>query len=181
LMADEGQIRQALINLIRNAREALSGAGPKRLTISAAVAAGSSERLVLKIADSGAGIAPGDLAKIFDPFFSTKAQGTGLGLALVQQIVVDHGGQIDVDSVPGRGTTFTLAFPTRAAGGHGAGASSAAGGVAVGGGATPLAEPVVEGGEGQVQGGGIGRPEDERVLEGDGGGGALTGRGQGAA
>jgi two-component system, NtrC family, sensor kinase len=180
LPADEAQLRQALINLMRNAREALASAPIKRIGISV-VNDHPSGCLLIRVSDSGAGIEQRDLGKIFDPFFSTKAQGTGLGLALVQQIVVDHGGQIDVDSVPGRGTTFTLAFPTRAAGGHGAGASSAAGGVAVGGGATPLAEPVVEGGEGQVQGGGIGRPEDERVLEGDGGGGALTGRGQGAA
>ena len=74
-----------------------------------------------RVSDSGAGIEQRDLGKIFDPFFSTKAQGTGLGLALVQQIVVDHGGQIDVESAPGRGTTFTLAFPIRAASGRWAG------------------------------------------------------------
>ena len=126
------------------------------------------------VSDSGAGIDSGDLGKIFDPFFSTKAQGTGLGLALVQQIVVDHGGQIDVESAPGRGTTFTLAFPVPAP-------ASAAGGVAVGGGAAALPERVVERGERQVQGGGIAGLEDESVLEGGGGGGALAGRGQGAA
>ena len=179
LPADEAQLRQALINLVRNAREALASAPIKRLGISV-VNDRPSGCLLVRVSDSGAGIDQHDLGKIFDPFFSTKAQGTGLGLALVQQIVVDHGGRIDVDSVPGRGTTFTLAFPIRAAGGHGAGAS-AAGGVAVGGGAAPLPEGVVEGGERQVQGGRIGRLEDERVLEGDGGGGALAGRREGAA
>ena len=179
LPADEAQLRQALINLVRNAREALASAPTKRLGISVANDRASG-CLLVRVSDSGAGIDQHDLGKIFDPFFSTKAQGTGLGLALVQQIVVDHGGRIDVESVPGRGTTFTLAFPIRTASGHGAGAS-AAGGVAVGGGAAALPEGVVEGGERQVQGGRIGRLEDERVLEGDGGGGALTGRGEGAA
>jgi len=179
LPADEAQLRQALINLVRNAREALASAPIKRLGISVANDRPSG-CLLVRVSDSGAGIDQHDLGKIFDPFFSTKAQGTGLGLALVQQIVVDHGGRIDVESVPGRGTVFTLAFPIRAASGPGAGAS-AAGGVAVGGGAAALPQGVVERGERQVQGGRIGRLEDERVLEGDGGGGALTGRGEGAA
>jgi hypothetical protein len=170
-------MRQALINLMRNAREALVSAPIRRIGISVANDR-SRGRLLVRVSDSGAGIDQSDLGKIFDPFFSTKAQGTGLGLALVQQIVVDHGGQIEVDSVPGRGTTFTLAFPIRTASGP---AASAPGGVAVGGSAAPLAEPVVEGGEGQVQGRRIGRLEGECVLEGDDGGGALTGRGEGAA
>src|SRR6185312_10026061 len=108
--ADEAQLRQALINLVRNAREALASAAEKRLSISLS-ADGPAGRLLLRVADSGPGIEAGDLGRIFDPFFSTKAQGTGLGLALVQQIVVDHGGQIDVESAPGRGTTFLLVFP----------------------------------------------------------------------
>src|SRR5450432_3898323 len=179
--ADEAQLRQALINLVRNAREALASAPRKELGITVAVDRPSG-RLEVRVSDSGAGIEGSDLGKIFDPFFSTKAQGTGLGLALVQQIVVDHGGQIDVESAPGRGTTFTLAFPIPAATGPAASgrAASAAGGVAVGGGAAALPERVVETGERQVESDRIGRLEDERALEG-GGGGALAGRGQGAA
>jgi signal transduction histidine kinase len=172
LPADEAQLRQALINLVRNAREALATAPVKRLRISVAHDQ-LARRVVLRISDSGAGIDKAHVGKIFDPFFSTKAQGTGLGLALVQQIVVDHGGQIDVESAPGQGTTFTLSFPVPS--------PSAAGGVAVGGGAAALAERVVEPGERQVQGGGIAGLEEEGVLEGGGGGGALAGRGQGAA
>jgi two-component system, NtrC family, sensor kinase len=172
--ADEAQLRQALLNLVRNAREALTSAPTKELGISVAVdRAPPGARLVVRVSDSGAGIERSDLGKIFDPFFSTKAQGTGLGLALVQQIVVDHGGQIDVESAPGRGTTFTLAFPLPA--------GSAAGGVPVGGGAAALPERIVEAGQREVQGGRIGRLEEERALEGGGGGGALAGRGQGAA
>ena len=65
----------------------------------------------LVVADTGAGIAPDDLARIFDPFFTTKAAGTGLGLSLTHGIVKEHGGTIDVESTPGRGTRFVLAFP----------------------------------------------------------------------
>jgi signal transduction histidine kinase len=68
----------------------------------------------VRLRDSGPGIADQDLAKIFDPFFSTKAKGTGLGLALVQQIVTEHGGRIEVTSGAGEGTTFTLIFPALA-------------------------------------------------------------------
>ncbi len=172
LPADEAQLRQALINLIRNAREALAAAPVKRLGISVAHDR-AARRLVIRVSDSGAGIEKSDVGKIFDPFFSTKAQGTGLGLALVQQIVVDHGGQIDVETAPGEGTTFTLTFPVPAA--------SAAGGVAVGGGAAAVAQRVVERGEPQMEGGRIVGLEEEGVLEGGGGGGALAGRGQGVA
>ncbi len=168
LMADEAQIRQALINLVRNAREALAAAPTKRLSISAGV---EGDRLTLRIADSGAGIAAGDLAKIFDPFFSTKAQGTGLGLALVQQIVVDHGGTIEVRSTPAAGTTFTLRFPS----------DSVLGGGAVGGGAGALAETVVERGELQVKGDRVGGLEDQGALESGGGVGALARGSQGTS
>ena len=63
------------------------------------------------VSDTGAGIAPEALTRIFDPFFTTKNEGTGLGLSLSYAIVKDHGGDIEVDSEPGRGTTFTLIFP----------------------------------------------------------------------
>jgi signal transduction histidine kinase len=66
-------------------------------------------RLVL--ADSGSGISRENLGQIFEPFFSTKAKGTGLGLALVQQIVLEHGGRIDVDCPEAGGTRFTIGLP----------------------------------------------------------------------
>ena len=68
----------------------------------------------LVIADTGPGIAPDVLSKIFDPFFTTKRSGTGLGLSVTYGIIQDHGGQVDVQSAPGRGTTFTLTFPAMA-------------------------------------------------------------------
>jgi signal transduction histidine kinase len=66
-------------------------------------------RLVLS--DSGSGISRENLANIFEPFFSTKAKGTGLGLALVQQIISEHGGRIEVDCPPGGGTSFAILLP----------------------------------------------------------------------
>jgi signal transduction histidine kinase len=72
--------------------------------------------VVCKISDTGQGIKPEHLDKIFDPFFTTKevGQGTGLGLSISYSIVEKHGGQINVESTPGQGTTFTLIFPVSA-------------------------------------------------------------------
>jgi signal transduction histidine kinase len=105
--ADENQIRQALLNLVRNAREAMTGGG--RLQVS--VTAGAPGQLRIAIADTGPGIAPEHLANIFDPFFSTKEKGTGLGLPLVQQIVAEHGGRIEVASGAQGGTVFVINLP----------------------------------------------------------------------
>jgi signal transduction histidine kinase len=67
--------------------------------------------LRLVVADTGPGIAPADLPHVFEPFYTTKPSGTGLGLAVSYGIVQDHRGTIDVDSAPGQGATFTLSFP----------------------------------------------------------------------
>jgi signal transduction histidine kinase len=107
VVADESQLRQALLNLVRNAKEAMPGGGHLLL----AVGRGAEGHVRLVLADSGAGIAPENLDNIFEPFFSTKAKGTGLGLALVQQIIGEHGGRIEVDCPPGGGTRFTLLLP----------------------------------------------------------------------
>ncbi len=105
--ADENQIRQALLNLVRNAKEAMQAGGKIRV----AVTASADGQVRLSVADTGSGIAPALLAKIFDPFFSTKDQGTGLGLALVQQIVTEHGGRIEVHGPPEGGTRFEIRLP----------------------------------------------------------------------
>jgi signal transduction histidine kinase len=70
---------------------------------------------VVRVKDSGLGIAPNDLSHIFDPYFSTKDTGIGLGLAVTRQIVTDHGGTITVESTPGQGTVFTVLLPYRQA------------------------------------------------------------------
>ena len=105
--ADESQIRQALLNLVRNAKEAMPEGGRIRVEVGTV----DSGWVRLAVGDSGPGISPENLGKIFDPFFSTKQKGTGLGLALVQQIVSDHGGRIEVDLPPTGGTTFAILLP----------------------------------------------------------------------
>jgi signal transduction histidine kinase len=109
-LLDAGQIRQCLINLVRNASDAVVAKGGGTVTLRTHRAG---ERVAIEVEDDGTGIAPEVLPRLFDPFFSTKDGGSGLGLALTQQIVRDHGGDIDVASTVGRGTTFTvtLAIP----------------------------------------------------------------------
>lgn len=106
-VADEGQLRQALLNLVRNAREALAGRAGTVRVASRAVG----EQVELAVEDDGPGVGAEDLARIFDPFFSTKERGTGLGLSVTQQIVREHGGQLTCQSEPGRGTRFTITLP----------------------------------------------------------------------
>jgi signal transduction histidine kinase len=65
----------------------------------------------VEVADTGGGIPPGDLTRIFEPFYSTKERGTGLGLAFTRQVVEEHGGTIRCESAIGRGTTFVIRFP----------------------------------------------------------------------
>jgi signal transduction histidine kinase len=111
VLADENQLRQALLNLLRNAKEAMGDGG--RLTLRARAIADDrgGDSVELEIGDTGPGIRAEHLGKVFDPFFSTKEGGTGLGLALTQQIIVEHGGTIAVSSVAGQGTTFRLRLP----------------------------------------------------------------------
>jgi signal transduction histidine kinase len=104
-LVDENQIRQALLNILRNGAEAMVDGG--RLKVSTA-ADPDGRTVTVRISDTGPGIAAEHQPKIFDPFFTTKEKGTGLGLALTQQIVVEHGGRIEVISAPGEGTTFVV-------------------------------------------------------------------------
>ncbi|HEX3694823.1 MAG TPA: ATP-binding protein [Polyangia bacterium] len=100
-----GQLRQVVWNLVRNAAEAMPSGGEIRVRVSK-----DSGHPLLIISDTGAGIHKAHLERIFEPFYSTKVSGSGLGLATVARIVDDHRGHIDVDSEPGRGTTFTVRF-----------------------------------------------------------------------
>ncbi|SDS54678.1 PAS domain S-box-containing protein [Opitutus sp. GAS368] len=128
VLGDATQLQQVLLNLCVNARDAMPGGG--RLTLIAAnvpVDASQAGRypgarpgphVLLQVTDTGGGIPPAISARIFDPFFTTKGQGqgTGLGLSTVQAIVKSHGGFVQVDSEPGRGSTFKILLP--AAGGE---------------------------------------------------------------
>jgi two-component system, NtrC family, sensor histidine kinase PilS len=106
-----GQIRQVLWNLIRNATDSMPEGGTIRIATTLEDKTGGAHEAVLSVVDSGVGIPREDLDRIFEPFFSTKPSGTGLGLATVARIVEDHRGTVDIQSDPGRGTTFTLRFP----------------------------------------------------------------------
>jgi signal transduction histidine kinase len=103
---DEGQLRAVFLNLLRNSREAMPGGG--RVTVRTRRAG---EAVEAEVADTGGGIPPEVLTRIFEPFYSTKERGTGLGLAFVHQVLVEHGGTIRCDSEAGRGTTFTIRLP----------------------------------------------------------------------
>lgn len=105
---DAGQIRQCLVNLVRNAAEAVGAKGGGRVKLRTRR---DGERAVIDVEDDGVGIAPEILPRLFDPFVSTKEGGNGLGLALTQEIVREHGGTLDVTSTLGEGTTFTLRVP----------------------------------------------------------------------
>lgn len=105
---DEAQVKQVLINLVKNALEALTGIPDPRLDIRVKRIL---DDISLEIADNGPGIPPDVLDKIFVPFYSTKPEGSGIGLSLSRQIIRNHNGQITVESVRGKGTTFRVILP----------------------------------------------------------------------
>ena len=107
--ADANALQQVLLNLLTNAREAMNGGGEIRIETGPDPA--RTGRLRLLVADDGPGIPPGDLPHVFEPFYTTKPAGTGLGLAVSYGIVQDHLGTIDVHSALGQGATFILSFP----------------------------------------------------------------------
>jgi two-component system, cell cycle sensor histidine kinase and response regulator CckA len=126
--ADAPQVRQVVVNLVTNASDALEG---KHGLITVRTAAVDADRrmleseylrndlpegryVALEVSDNGVGMAPDTLARLFDPFFTTKATGHGLGLSASLGIIRGHRGSIDVQSTPGRGTTFTVLFPVSA-------------------------------------------------------------------
>ncbi len=111
LYGDMHQIQQVLLNLVNNAVQAMDGMeGERRLTVATRVLAGE---VAIEVADTGRGIPPQILGSIFDPFFTTKGEGegTGLGLSITKAAVEGHGGRLQVESVVGRGTTFTVWLP----------------------------------------------------------------------
>lgn len=111
---DPNQIEQVLLNLLVNAADAVPR-GKGEIFIGTDLKRNDDgQRLQIKVADNGAGIAPADREKLFDPFFSTKEGGTGLGLAIAWGIVNEHGGEIAVSSQPGKGATFTVEIPLEA-------------------------------------------------------------------
>lgn len=117
LMADEAQLAQLFLNLIRNAIEAMPEGG--RLTVTSrvlaeyhmAVGEKRSRMVAVEVADTGHGISQDDMAKVGTPFFSTKDFGTGLGLAICQKIVAEHRGLLKIESQPGQGSRISVLMP----------------------------------------------------------------------
>jgi signal transduction histidine kinase len=112
VFADQDSLRSAFTNLLLNSLEAMQnredGEGG---TISVKLAAEPTNRVRIEVSDTGRGIAPEDIAKVFEPYYSTKETGTGLGLAIVKKAIDDHGGSISVSSKEAEGTTFSVVLP----------------------------------------------------------------------
>lgn len=122
IMGDEQQLHQVFLNLMLNAVDALKDSDERRINIRAYYARAHIARAGrptltdvpctrVIVSDTGCGIAEDDLPQLFNPFFTTKAHGSGLGLSVVHGILTDHNAQIDVSSVPGQGTSFSISFP----------------------------------------------------------------------
>jgi two-component system C4-dicarboxylate transport sensor histidine kinase DctB len=109
LICDPEQIYQVLLNLILNAIEAMEKVtGERRLTIAASIRNGM---VLIRVSDTGTGIPPEKREQLFDPLFTTRASGGGLGLSILQTIVLRHGGSVSVESEPGHGSAFTVTLP----------------------------------------------------------------------
>ena len=118
VIADKDSLRSAFTNLLINSLEAIDGGGG---SVSVKLSAEASDRVRVEITDTGRGIAPDDIAKVFEPYYSTKETGTGLGLAIVKKAIDDHGGSISVSSKLNSGTTFTIILPVKPEDGGGKG------------------------------------------------------------
>jgi signal transduction histidine kinase len=120
IRGDQVQIEQVLMNLVTNARDAMPGGGTLSFVLSNAIAPSAAsphpvpapgEYVKMQVSDTGEGIPADVLSKIFEPYFTTKPEGTGLGLATVYGIVQQMGGSVFVDSPPGSGAVFTIYLP----------------------------------------------------------------------
>ncbi|HUE82585.1 MAG TPA: ATP-binding protein [Pyrinomonadaceae bacterium] len=109
VMADRDSLRSVFTNLLLNGLQAMDGDGGSILIKLSGESDGALARV--EISDTGRGIAPEDIAKVFEPYYSTKETGTGLGLAIVKKAIADHGGSISVHSKQDDGTTFTITLP----------------------------------------------------------------------
>ena len=115
VLADREALRSVFTNLVINALEAIDGDCG---TVSIRLSNTNANSVKVEVTDTGRGISPEDISKVFEPYFSTKDTGTGLGLAIVKKAIDDHGGTISVASKEGAGTTFTIILPAREKG-HG--------------------------------------------------------------
>jgi PAS domain S-box-containing protein len=112
--ADSIQIQQVLLNLVRNAVEAIVAGGARERNVRIETARGETGFVEIRVADTGPGLAAEALEKVFEPFYTTKAEGIGIGLALSRSIADAHGGRLWATAAPGRGATFHLSLPIAA-------------------------------------------------------------------
>jgi signal transduction histidine kinase len=115
IMAHNGQLREVMLNLIQNAIDAMKEFSDRRRVLEIRTVHHDNEDVIISVQDSGPGIEPEKLKSIFDPFFSTKAKGMGLGLAICKSIVERHHGQLSASSEIGGGARFDLIFPIKPA------------------------------------------------------------------
>lgn len=108
---DPFQIRQALLNVFLNGIEAMGDGGALTVETGACGDAGASHQVAVSVADTGEGMSPGEIERLFEPFYTTKQRGTGLGLTIVARLVEQNGGHVAVSSERGAGTTFSIRLP----------------------------------------------------------------------
>jgi hypothetical protein len=110
---NQGKLQQVFLNLFLNARDAMEPRGVLVVTTQNITTQNGENGIVVEVTDTGHGIAPEHLSRIYDPFFTTKSakKGTGLGLSVTYGIIQEHGGAIEAISRPGEGTCFHLEFP----------------------------------------------------------------------
>jgi C4-dicarboxylate-specific signal transduction histidine kinase len=112
VLGDRVQLQQVVLNLVKNGIEAMSGVQDRVLQLRIRSARYEPNQIVVAVADSGAGIDPQALGKIFEPFYTTKLQGTGMGLAISRSIIEAHGGHLWVEPNPSHGATFQYTLPS---------------------------------------------------------------------
>jgi len=111
---DRTRLAQVFLNLLTNARHAVEASPVRRVSLRSRREPGAALPVVIEVADTGAGFSEAVARRLFQPFFTTKASGHGLGLSISRSIVTDHGGTITAESVPGRGAVFTVRLPAAA-------------------------------------------------------------------
>jgi signal transduction histidine kinase len=111
VLVDPMQIRQAVLNVLLNAIEAMSDGGTLTIETTVTDSADGPPAVTLSVTDTGAGMSAEEVGKLFEPFYTTKPRGTGLGMTVVSRVVEQNGGRVGVRSAPGEGTTFSLVLP----------------------------------------------------------------------
>ena len=115
VLVDPMQIRQAVLNVLLNAIEAMSEGGTLTIETAGAEPVDGPPTVTLNVTDTGQGMSAEEVGKLFEPFYTTKPRGTGLGMTVVSRVVEQNGGMIGVRSAPGEGTTFSLVLPVAGA------------------------------------------------------------------